>query len=138
MPDPCRLIYDLKRLAAATLAWFDLSVVVAIIEGYSRRKDQFMVGMSLGSVNSVSVSGKGENSGGTSVFVCPACPRHPQLGTRNSSGPWFIPWIWIVTRDRIIRASEAYVDLRPSVTSTTRPRDAHMLTPTVRLNKWEH
>jgi hypothetical protein len=39
MPDPCRLIYDLKRLAAATLAWFDLSVVVAIIEGYSRRKD---------------------------------------------------------------------------------------------------
>lgn len=91
----------------------------------------------LGSVNSVSVSGKGENSGGTSVFVSPACPRHPKLGNRNWSGPRFIPRMWIGTRDKIIRTSEAYVDLRPGVTST-RPRDAHMLTPSVRYNKCEN
>lgn len=38
MPDHCSLIYDLNRFAAATLAWLDLPVVVATIEGYVRRK----------------------------------------------------------------------------------------------------
>jgi hypothetical protein len=46
-----------------------------------------MVGMSLGSVNSVSVSGKGENSGGTSVFVSPAVPAILSLAPETRQVP---------------------------------------------------